>query len=108
MEIKQLEIRDEATCISALAIAISGNDGYLMRRAGYGSQCIFLVHLSAKTGTYDPYAWQDGRTMGVAHRHIIENWNSIQNEDVIDVQFILQETKAIAVSERFYTFETGK
>ena len=38
--------------------------------------------------------------MPVAHNYIIEHWHELKDGDVVDVQFILGETKAPKVSER--------
>lgn len=91
MESKLLEIRDAATFIPALAVKISGADGYLARRAGFGEPMIYLVHLTGEKAHYDPYSW-DNRTMQAAHSYIMGYWNSLRQGDVIDVQFILGET----------------
>jgi hypothetical protein len=38
-----------------------------------------------------------------AHRYIEENWNALSDGDVIDVEFILGETKEKKISERYET-----
>jgi len=100
METKLLEIRDRATCVPALAIQVSGVDGYLMRRAGFGSvPMVYLIMLATEQCRYDPYNWDNPRTMGNAHLHIAEHWESLQNGDVVDVEFILGESATPKVSE---------
>lgn len=94
MLVKLLEIRDEGTCIPAMAseaIADNGRQSAILRRAGYGeSRCIILQHLHKGEATYNPYDW-GSRTYNVAHRYIIEHWDNLKDGDVIDVQFILGE-----------------
>lgn len=98
-EIKLLEIRDDGTFIPAMAIQVSGDDGYLMRRAGFGAPMIYLVALSVAQCQYDPYGWSRARTMPVAHEHIANNWETLEDGDVVDVQFILGEALAPKLSE---------
>ena len=100
MEAKFLEIRDKATFMPALAVRISGDDGYIPSRAGYGQPMILLHFLEHPKAHYDAYCWGD-RTKHTAHRHIEKNWDSIKNEDVIDVEFILGETTEPKKSERY-------
>lgn len=98
METKLLEIRDKATFIPCLAIAISGADGYLARRAGYRKRCILFGNLNGGIFTYDCHEWR-GRTFPVAHKWIEENWERISDGQVIDVEFILGETGLSKQSE---------
>lgn len=118
MEIKLLEIRDEATFIPTMAVRLTARDEaefYLLRRAGFGKEqitpfdsvdgkdyCeyyIVLWRLEGGPAEYDPYSWGN-RTMANAHKFIIENWRTLQPGQVIDVQFILGETKEPKRSER--------
>jgi hypothetical protein len=111
MEIKTFEVRDRATFIPVIAIkpgARGEAERYLWSRAGYGAteeiQSSYVL-LSRITGnpsndlSYDPMVWNN-RTMSVAHRFIKENWNSLINGQVIDVEFILGESKEPKKSER--------
>lgn len=112
MQTKALEIRDEGTFIAALAVDMNPSFGrphseaqkYLLRRCGYpcdGRPNVILTRLDGNgQATNDPYAW-GGRTWPAAHHWIIEHWNEINDGDVVDVSFILGETKAPKVSERF-------
>jgi len=104
METKQFEIRDRGTFIPALAVRVSGTDGYLMRRAGFDNHCVYLIHLEAETCAYDPFNWgSPSRTMQVAHLHIEQHWDELVDEDVIDVEYLLNETETKKVSERVTT-----
>lgn len=119
MQAKALELRDRGTFIALLAVnmnpdasvydpdADSKNEGqtYLLRRVGYpcdGKPNIMVTYLG---GGYradnDPYGWKNGaRTFPVAHQWIIDNWPTIKDGDVIDVEFILGETTEPKKSER--------
>lgn len=125
MQSKALEVRDEGTFIPVLAVdmnpvkpnswddtitATSTNydsiaQRYLLRRVGYpcdGRPNVLLTRLSGDgQATNDPYGWKDGcRTLPVAHHWIIDNWASLSDGDVVDVQFILGETTVKKLSER--------
>jgi hypothetical protein len=128
MQAKALEIRDEGTFIPALAVDMnprppypqngtmtedefrasveaSGAQRYLLRRCGYpcdGDPNIIVTRLDGNgQATNDPYGWKrDARTFPVAHQYIIDHWAELKDGDVVDVQFILGETKTPKVSER--------
>jgi hypothetical protein len=110
MDLKVLEIRDDGTFIPVLCVNMNPSgwgqleQKYLLRRCGYpcdGQPNIGITHLNADSRPFnnDPFAW-GGRTYPVAHKHIIENWETLKDGDVVDVEFILGETKAPKVSER--------
>lgn len=115
METKLFEILDRATFIPMLAIQLSSEteaERFLLSRAGYGKnnedhkQYILLAQINGDNGqiTCDPYCWGT-RTFPNAHQYIIENWNTLQSGDVIDVEFILGETEEPKKSERFSLHE---
>ena len=112
MEVKLFEIRDAATFIPVMATAlISGNgrEHWLLRRSGYAEEQIarccaaqryvILCKLDGVEAQYDPFGWPNQRTMGNAHRHIIEHWNELESGAVIDVEYILGEKPAPKQSE---------
>jgi len=114
MKVKVLELRDEGTFIALLCVdmnpdlsltaGVNEAQRYLLRRCGYPCNLhpnIAITHLSADGHkcSNDPYYW-GGRTYPVAHNYIIEHWHELSDGDVVDVQFILGETKAPKVSER--------
>lgn len=104
MDIKQIEIRDAGTFIPALALRVSREDGYVFRRAGVGDPLVILIMLTTMECAYDPYDWvKGGRTMQIAHQHIAEHWDELDDEAVVDVEFILGETKTAKVSGRLTT-----
>ncbi len=101
---KALEIRDEGTCIPAIAIKMeAANEGqrYLLARCGYPiSGCgVVLMQLHDQKATSDLYEW-GGRTMPTAHHYIEEHFDELHDGDVVDVEFILGETNAPKTSER--------
>ena len=98
MENKLLEIRDRATFIPALAVRVDGDDGYLLRRAGFASTMVILIHLEGMKCAYDPYEWGN-RTMMEAHNYIQNSWDLLNSGDVVDVQFVLGETASPKLSE---------
>lgn len=125
MQVKLLEVRDRLTFIPVIAIAmlpgprqlVTGEAEYvgrrwLLRQAGYADEerhpTIALAHLGAaktadrvggKTFCCDPYDWCD-RTYQVAHLYIESHWHELKDGDVVDVEFILGETKEPKRSER--------
>lgn len=102
MKVKSFEVRDEGTCIPVLAVKTEpANDAerYLLSRMGYGKtpeaqgRFVLLSPLSGDKEThYDPNHWGNwGRTMEIAHRHIREHFDELENASVVDVEFILGE-----------------
>lgn len=113
MEALMLEVRDKGTFIPIIAIDISlkkfnENDRYLLVRAGFSActRCIQIVHIANQISCYDPYDWPgSSRTMQVAHSYIDEHFDELKSGDVIDVEFILGETKEKKPSEKFESLE---
>ena len=108
MEIKCLEIRDHGTFLPVICIRpVPENDAqrYLLRRDGYRGdateRCIIMIDAQCRGVSYDPYDWRGGsRTHMVAHAHIERHWSDLCDGDVVDVQFILEETTEPKLSER--------
>lgn len=107
MDAKVIEIRDRLTFIPALAVRLdprNEHERYLLARAGFGisayeqSQYVELVWLNSGKSACDPYDWRD-RTMKTAHQYLMEHWGDVRPGGVVDVQFILGETGAPAVTE---------
>lgn len=104
MQTKALELRDAATFIAILAINIvdeNPSQHWLIHRCGYDGQGvnIMVTRLDGSgKATNDPYEWGD-RTFANAHHYIIENWNDLRDGDVVDIEFILGETKEPKISE---------
>ncbi len=110
---KTIEVRDSGTFIPMLAVKLQpGNDAdrYLLARAGFGrtpesqGEYVMLVGLDGgKDGAAcDPYDWPGGaRTRAVAHQWLIAHFDEVESGSVVDVEFILGETAAAKISERF-------
>jgi len=130
MQVKILEVRDRATMIPVLCVNMNVDPEHIdvlattpqerirerrdrafaqhwyMRRCGYpmdGRPNIAITHLSADGSPFwnDPYGWKGGaRTYPVAHEYIIDNWATLKDGDVVDVEWILGERPEPKVSER--------
>lgn len=107
MTVKLFEIRDRATFISTMAIKLSPQneaERYLLLREGFGNTAndhekyVLLTRLVGEVINYDPYEWPN-RTMYEAHKYIKEHFDELENGAVIDVEFILNETDKMKVSE---------
>lgn len=113
METKILEVRDDGTFIPVLCVDMNPRpelsdtnraQHYYLRRCGYPCDdrpniAITNLNMDGGRAWNDPYGWSN-RTMGVAHKFILEHWPKLKDGDVIDVQFILGETQQPKVSER--------
>jgi hypothetical protein len=108
MEVKCLEIRDAMTFLPVICIRpVPENEAqrYLLRRDGYAGhaseRCIILIDAQCRACAYDPYHWPaNPRTKRQAHLFILDNWHKLNDGDVIDVEFILNERTEPKVSER--------
>ncbi|CAB4189950.1 hypothetical protein UFOVP1196_21 [uncultured Caudovirales phage] len=99
MIVKLFEVRDRATLIPVMAVQISGEDGPLMRSAGFDNyKMVYLVHLNGQTASYDPFKWTN-RTMKISHLHIQEHFDTLESGAVVDVEYIMKETDTPKVSE---------
>lgn len=103
---------DMHTAAHAAAATAHNARRWLLRQAGYADDerhpTIALAHLGAaktadrvsgKTFCCDPYDWCD-RTYQVAHIFIESHWHELKDGDVVDVEYILGETKEPKRSER--------
>lgn len=93
MIVKALEIRDEGTTISMLAIRPVPDNPHqraILRHAGYGEpeSYVFLLGAHDLEGSYDPFK-QRGHTRRQAHLWIREHFDELKDGDVVDVEFIL-------------------
>jgi hypothetical protein len=106
--VKYLEIRDRGTFVPAMAVKLGSKheqEQYLLRRMGWRDSVaegmeteIMLYPMTGNRAHTDLYDW-GGRTYPVAHKFILENWESIPPGDVIDVEYILGETDTKKLSE---------
>lgn len=106
METKILELRDKHTMIPVLAIKLSAADRtqayYLHLRCGYpvNGNSVMITHLTGeRMASANPYHWSD-RTWRYGHHFIDQNFDKLADGDVVDVEYILGETKAPKRSER--------
>ena len=95
---KLFEIRCLATSIRALATQI---DAGFYNVGDPSVRRIFLCRIfrGRGEGYDDPHSWM-GRTLTAAHEYIVKNWNQMKDGDVIDVEFILGETKVKAAAPK--------
>lgn len=105
MIIKCIEIRDEATCIPAVAIQMQAHGAVEMkylRRCGYPQRPdhpeIILMDLNDARARVDPYDWMD-RTFKAAHLHLYRHFEKIKSGDVVDVRVVLGESEESAKPE---------
>lgn len=108
MQTKLFEIRDRATFIPCIAILLNGFDHsltdaerWLLRRAGYGDDCVLFGRLDGGGFCYDPYDFPPNpRTLRVAHDYISKHFYELESGAVVDVEFILDESQKPKTSER--------
>ena len=103
---KLLEILDRGIVTPLIATLIDHGTysrSWILRHAGFPNPatgillCVF-DDTGGKCHIY-PYGWRK-KTLTAAHHHIQKNWDQLKDGDVIDVEFILGETKVKKVSER--------
>ena len=97
MSTKILEVRDRGTLIPVMAIRLEPETDYtrkLLWRVGFErpERYVLLIHLAQLEVQHDHYAWCSDRTMGEAHRWIIDHFDELAPGDVVDVEYILCET----------------
>ncbi len=110
METKLFEVLDRMTFVPVICIKLTPADEeerYLCAMAGYGIQAktiegnILYAKLSGGEMTADPFEKEaGGRTHSVAHQFIEQSWDELKSGDVIDVEFILMESKEKKISQR--------
>jgi hypothetical protein len=100
-----VEIRDEATCIPALAIQMLAEDYaadyWIHGRCGHPRDGTGLALMKLTDGQchFDPYDWVGNRTMTNAHNWMRDNMGELVHGGVVDVRFILGEADKPAESE---------
>jgi hypothetical protein len=128
VEVKLIEIRDRATFIPAIAVALTVENAdirneqdiarenaevYLLRRAGYSRERIWegtsqpYILLTRLNGDgspahYDAYSWEN-RTWNAVRQWLDANWSHVKSGDVVDVEYILGLTDEPKASERLTT-----
>ena len=103
MKTKLFEIRDRGTFMPAMATIMASSDLeeiYLLKSSGFNNSPLIVLHfLELNEGHWDPYHWGD-RTRNTAHKYIQQNWDVLKSGDVIDVEYILDETREPKMSQR--------
>lgn len=121
MYVKYFEIRDRGTFIPVLAhkpaellaagwraLGVSNPIKaaiikHGLGRSGFCEDCdsIILTKLNSTVESRsDPMEWgRQTRTMRVAHEYIFNNWEGLDTGEVVDVEFILNETSTPKRSE---------
>ena len=103
MKQKLIEIRDSGTCITAIAIKTESDnlkEMQFLRRGGWGPNSVILIKCNGETiANYDPFEWNDRRTMFEAHRYIEQHFDELKDFDIVDVRCILGETDRVADSD---------
>ena len=109
---KMFEVRDRGTFIPVIGFLLTTDNEreiQLLARAGFSYKSVskwhdsdfkFMLYINLCTyaAQCDPYDWPD-RTNHCAHKYIQENWFKLDTGSVIDVEFILGETKTRKESE---------
>ena len=77
-----------------------------MARAGFGREpeqqktFVMLMRIEGKMEAhYDDLDWPNQRTWGEAHRYIIKHFDSLESGAVVDVEWILGESRTVKQSE---------
>lgn len=102
MKTKLVEIRDSATRIAAIAIKTQGDtpeEQQLFAIEGFGKDSVLLLRPEQQKMYYDPFMWDNRRTMTTAHRYIQQHFDELPDAAVVDVQVILGETETPKSSE---------
>lgn len=99
VETKTITIIDDGTSISALAIkpVLTGRTvppevRAIWERAGFPAEhahtYVLLIDLNSSEAHWDSYEWSErsGRTMRLAHRTLIEDWNAVEDGGTLDVR----------------------
>jgi len=113
LQTKVFEVRDRGTFVVAVATRLSAiavqseKVRYLLARSGFGKApedqaryvLLYVPHsMRGERATYDPFEWGD-RTFRTAHQHVIDHWDELTSGQVVDVEYILGETKEPKRSE---------
>lgn len=106
---KLFQVRDRATNMSVMAVKLgdeeSSYENHILAHAGYGldpkerseGNYVILVDLNGGriAACGDPFSWEfisPGRTLREAHLYLLTHFDELQSGDVIDVEYINNET----------------
>lgn len=116
------EVRDRDTFIPVIATKLSPSsrwnmgiempelkaEKFLLESAGYKDNRAYILLSKIEGGScksnYTPFGWDknDGRTMFCAHEFIEKNFDSLESGEVIDVEYLLHETKTKKETQRIF------
>jgi len=98
-EIKLIEVRDHATCISAIAIKIS-TTAKVAQMSSALSHVIF-GYLGNGLIYVNPYDWRgcNIHTMRPVHIYLQEHWNEVRSGQLLDARVLRGETDTSCVSD---------
>jgi hypothetical protein len=119
---KMFEVRDRDTFIPVVATKLSPDtrwntglekseldaEKFLLESAGYRDSRHYILLSKIDGGScksnYTPFGWDknDGRTMFCAHEFIEQNFDSLESGEVIDVEYLLHETKVKKETQRIF------
>lgn len=98
-QVKVIEVRDRATLIVMVATKVKNSP--LLRLCGFDRDCDPVI-INKLNGSFeagiDQWTFQNDRTKE-AVKHIIENFDSLQDRDVVDIEYILGEVTQPKVSQ---------
>lgn len=105
---KTFEVRDKGTFMPVLAIKLTPadeRDRWLLARAGYGStpeaQGDYVLFLKLEDAPYDAHKHNTrARTMPLAHEHIRDHFDELENGAVVCVEFLNGERVTAKRSEQ--------
>jgi hypothetical protein len=109
MTFKTLEVRDTATRIDVMVFRMLAENltqaHYVHDRNGHprDGRSVVMMKIYDQLATNDPWEWEGrggGRTLQVAHQYVLDHFDELIDGDVIDVEFILGETKEKKRAER--------
>lgn len=129
VEVKLIEVRDAGTTIVTMwwkweLSQASNQDAWMVRRAGFyanaddprKAQAVYDMYTMGldlnQIGNegckinYNPDAWgrkHKERTLSAAHRYIEAHWSELRSGDLVDVEYILGETKQPKTTENPYS-----
>lgn len=93
---KYLEVRDRATCMAVLAIKVDGTtkaEREIIYWSGHGGFILMVDLAKPHLERGHEYWGRQERTRTQAHKYIENNWDKLKSGDVLDVEFILGESK---------------
>lgn len=105
MKTKMFEIRDRATCMVVAAMKTKGEsvaEGRLLKRAGWDENSVILCSIDGGSeATHDPFVWRKNgnNTLFQAHLYLQKHFESLEDNSVIDIEFIAGKTDKPKESE---------